>query len=331
MKVLGVFAHPGDELTCGWPIFQQTGIQKHSLYVSEKSELEINQLINEIQPEFVFTHNPHECKPIFDMLMNNPLIRNLLITDVGLNTKEYHYKELCRISRHNRECCLYFAKAETFWRYRLLDILTAILLPDQCIGAEIGVYKGLTTQFLAKQPHIQKIYAIDPWRYVDTYLDKDLLIQQIPQNDSLGPAYLATNWDELYSETAQVLQKYKNIEILRQTSIDASHAFKDHTLDFVFIDADHSYSAVKQDLELWFPKIKPGGIIAGHDYVQIGTDEVQRAVHTFFQTHNQYCLPTINPDALVNQDDDLMWWRQLKPLNYQIDYRRFIPTEPYND
>ena len=52
----------------------------------------------------------------------------------------------------------------------------------------------------------------------------------------------------------------------RMTTNEAAGLFKDESLDAVFIDADHSYEAVKMDIQNWMPKVRKGGILAGHDY-----------------------------------------------------------------
>lgn len=56
------------------------------------------------------------------------------------------------------------------------------------------------------------------------------------------------------------------IKPMRMPSHLASFHYPDESLDFVFIDADHSYEEVKRDIISWFPKIKPNGFLAGHDY-----------------------------------------------------------------
>jgi predicted O-methyltransferase YrrM len=62
----------------------------------------------------------------------------------------------------------------------------------------------------------------------------------------------------------------------RMTSIDAARLYQDQSLDLVFIDADHSFDAVCKDIEIWLPKVKPGGILAGDDF---GSPDVTRAVN----------------------------------------------------
>lgn len=59
---------------------------------------------------------------------------------------------------------------------------------------------------------------------------------------------------------------YKNLKVIRKKSLDAVLEIPDEYLDICFIDADHSYKAVLKDIEAWFPKVKAGGIICGHDF-----------------------------------------------------------------
>lgn len=74
---------------------------------------------------------------------------------------------------------------------------------------------------------------------------------------------------------------------LRTSSVEAARTFADASLGFVFIDMDHRYESVKNDIAAWLPKVKPGGVIAGHDYGQdysggsLG-DGVKRAVDEVF-------------------------------------------------
>lgn len=67
---------------------------------------------------------------------------------------------------------------------------------------------------------------------------------------------------------------YENRAIMiRANSEKASEIFADESLDFVYIDANHAYDYVVQDIQLWYPKIKPGGCLCGHDYIDLNWNE----------------------------------------------------------
>ena len=57
-----------------------------------------------------------------------------------------------------------------------------------------------------------------------------------------------------------------SVEIVTNTSVEYSKFVDNNSIDLVYIDADHDYESVKQDLNVWFPKVKTGGFITGHDY-----------------------------------------------------------------
>ncbi len=79
------------------------------------------------------------------------------------------------------------------------------------------------------------------------------------------------------------LKLENTISPLQITSDKASLLFDDETLDFVFIDASHVYDEVTRDISCWYPKVKKGGIIAGHDF--ISRFDVPDAVQDFFGTN----------------------------------------------
>jgi len=79
------------------------------------------------------------------------------------------------------------------------------------------------------------------------------------------------------------VQPYQNrLTILAMMSHDAAPNVKDESLDFVFIDADHSYEHCIEDIRDWTPKVKSGGMVSGHDYNHPDFPGVAKAVHEYF-------------------------------------------------
>lgn len=79
------------------------------------------------------------------------------------------------------------------------------------------------------------------------------------------------------------------------TSLDAAQVIPDHSLDFVYIDANHRYDSVSQDIRAWLPKVYLGGVLCGHDY--FSHSSVKKAVDDWAKETNNYIFSTY-PD----------WW-----------------------
>ena len=122
-------------------------------------------------------------------------------------------------------------------------------------GVEVGTFKGeFSKEILVSWSG--KLYMVDVWR--------DLSEEY---QDCSNHKFFETN---LYDETIKNIDEFGDRAIMiRSTSESASQIFNNNSLDFVYIDANHSYEFVKQDIELWYPKIKNGGYILGHDYLDI--------------------------------------------------------------
>lgn len=123
------------------------------------------------------------------------------------------------------------------------------------VVAEIGVYKGWSSLLMLSSWNISKYYAIDTWSS-QVYAEKDLDQRSL----------MNAPWDDIYENVKKRLSPFSQVEILKGTSKKYSESLDDNTLDFCFIDAGHDYESVKEDIHLWFPKVKKGGIIAGDDY-----------------------------------------------------------------
>lgn len=71
-------------------------------------------------------------------------------------------------------------------------------------------------------------------------------------------------------------------EFRQMKSTDAAPTVKDGSLDLIFIDADHSFESVTSDITSWLPKVRKGGMITGHDYMNPAHRDVEKAVDSFF-------------------------------------------------
>ena len=110
-------------------------------------------------------------------------------------------------------------------------------------------------------------------------------------------------FERYYNETKQRLAPYgSRSDIWRLTSVDGAQRVADHSMDFVYIDARHDYESVLEDLNAWFDKVKPGGIFAGHDYVDSmlpqGDFGVKSAVDEFFAEKGIPVHGTEGPSAV---------------------------------
>ncbi len=158
-------------------------------------------------------------------------------------------------------------------------------------GAEIGVRDGRYSDRLLERWKGSLLISIDPWQSADpdAYVDRSNVSQE--------------EFEHLYLETRRRLARHgARSEIWRMTSLEAAPLVPDGTLDFAYVDARHDYESVLEDLEAWFPKVKPGGILAGHDYVDIDfgrTDfGVKSAVDEFFAARGIPVHCTHGPSAV---------------------------------
>ena len=136
--------------------------------------------------------------------------------------------------------------------------LLSLVDKENLIGAEIGVNKGWNAINILNTLNIQRLYLVDPYFIQDTEPDKDGERPYYPDKEG----YRSTK------ELAEDLLRAHSDKItwMIQTSEDASDFIHDESLDFVYIDGDHKYEAVRKDIHLWYPKVKIGGTIGGHDF-----------------------------------------------------------------
>jgi lipopolysaccharide biosynthesis glycosyltransferase len=134
-------------------------------------------------------------------------------------------------------------------REMLLDYVKEKGLTKKTV--EIGVYKGDFSKKILNQINPDEHWAIDPWEKQENYQD----------------IVNSKNFNNVYKEAKENLCDRKNCNMVRDYGENYVDNFEDSSLDFVYIDARHDYDSVLKDIKLWYPKVRKGGIIAGHDYL----------------------------------------------------------------
>jgi hypothetical protein len=177
-------------------------------------------------------------------------------------------------------------EAQSGWGNTYYHVMPKLIKENNFkIGAEIGVaYGGHAVEMF--NAGLDKLYAIDPyqpdWSGTDGYT--------LPDGKSFG----VQEYEELYIHALHRLRKTGNpIDLIRVTSHEG-FAVVNENIDFVFIDAKHTYENVYTDILLWKTLVKKGGIIAGHDYNHPSYPGIKKAVHMHFKT--------------VNTEDGYVWW-----------------------
>jgi hypothetical protein len=129
------------------------------------------------------------------------------------------------------------------------------LLPKNGFVIEVGVQEGIFSEYILQRTQPKQLVLIDCW-------------EKQPQNVYNDPANVSNQ--EQIRKFKRVCRKFSHlsqIKIIKNFSSLASYQFTDNSVDWIYLDANHSYAAVKEDIKNWWPKIKKGGFLTGHDYV----------------------------------------------------------------
>jgi hypothetical protein len=153
------------------------------------------------------------------------------------------------------------------------------------VGAEIGVAQGDFTEKFCNAG--LRMYAIDPW----------------------------AGRGRIYQRVRSRFWGNRNCVLIRKTSMEAINDFQARSLDFVYIDADHRFPFVAEDIYQWYWRVKKGGIVAGHDYINTNPADkdrslqVQSVVDAFVKTFyidNLYIFGRSKSLAKETQDDQIL-------------------------
>lgn len=163
------------------------------------------------------------------------------------------------------------------------------IFPKNSIGLEIGVFRGDFSSEIINNLSPKMFYMIDPWIFRPNWKGKKYKGQNIIDQKFV---------EEMYIDICKRFDR-TNIKIFRGYSHDFVNKFENEYLDFIYLDARHKYVHVKRDLELFYPKLKVGGIMSGDDWItKENGNGVEKAVTEF--TKKLGITPTIRKTQF--------WW-----------------------
>jgi len=137
-------------------------------------------------------------------------------------------------------------------RIQMIDLVDKMGLLNKAV--EVGVWQGGFSKQILSTWKGNKLYMVDAWEHNSDY-----------------PAERGSRTDDM-NKAENSVEKYtkpdgsKRYELVQGWSHQAAGRFADGEFDFIYLDATHTYSALRQDIVSWYPKLKVGGVMAGHDY-----------------------------------------------------------------
>ena len=156
-----------------------------------------------------------------------------------------------------------------------LDFVRWLRELDFKVGVEVGVEKGLFSHVICDMNTQVKLYGVDPYLKYHEY------------TEDYTQSLMDDIWLEVQNRMKSSIGHGQYIPI-RKKSMDAVADFKDESLDFVYIDANHEGNFPYEDIVEWSKKVKKGGMVAGHDFVRVKNLDftVKDAVEKYTKEYN---------------------------------------------
>lgn len=175
------------------------------------------------------------------------------------------------------------------------------------VAVEVGTMLGANLKRMQSGLNPKKMYAIDPWRVIQNFGENYKPYGPDWQTDEeLEKAYqMVLNWSK----------DYANVTLMRETSQEACEKFEDNSIDFIHIDGDHSYESVRNDINIWWQKVKKGGIMSGHDYCW-GNARLKEKYGVIEAVNEFFVTTTIRPVRTVytaTSQPHPTWWVYKQP------------------
>lgn len=157
------------------------------------------------------------------------------------------------------------------------------------VGAEIGVFQGAYSHRLLRFCPGLKLYGVDIWEIYDGYKDYQ-------------PRHMASAYQK-----AQENVKGFDCTLIKGWSTEVVKQFKDESLDFVFLDGNHSYEYVVADIAAWSKKVRKGGIIYGHDFDDYANHERWREMNVIPAVEGWMKSYKIHPWFITINNNNKCW------------------------
>jgi predicted O-methyltransferase YrrM len=158
-------------------------------------------------------------------------------------------------------------------------------------GVEIGTRKGIFAKTLCQANPKLHLYCVDPW----------MAYAGVKQQDQ----------DILYDIAKKALTGL-NVTLVRKFSMDALDNFEMDSLDFVYIDGNHTFDYCCSDIIFWSRKVKPGGVVAVHDYMPGTWHGVMQAVDAYTHCHD------IRPWYTTRERESTAFWMKVALPRYML-------------
>lgn len=149
-------------------------------------------------------------------------------------------------------------------------------LPKQSIGVEIGVWRGDFSSEILRIVCPAKLHLVDPWVHLPPDEFKDGM--------NLPDARQRRFYKRTLRRFAEAITAGQ-VVVHRMRSSEAVSLFEDGYFDWVYVDGNHGYPWALKDMQDYWPKIRPGGYLMGHDCLNVGECAVLQAVEQFCQEH----------------------------------------------
>jgi hypothetical protein len=161
-------------------------------------------------------------------------------------------------------------------------------LKKNSIIVEVGVWQGAFSKKIYNISKPKMLVLVDSWTYDEQVRG---CAPQVDGKEPLSQKF----FDDAKYKTYNLFENKKNVVILDQNSSNSSSNYKDNYFDYIYLDAEHTYQAVSNDLDMWYPKLKNNGVLFGDDYYWREEDDtlsLHKAYQDFIAKHQirKWCV-----------------------------------------